>query len=255
MFQDLELGEADDITEQPGIVKAISAGVIACLSIGLIYILALDEKRPAGLTALVLEKLPNSGVDNPVTAVLLNFRSYDTLLEVAVLLIVAIAMLPPVQAGNRTFIRVNHLAPANLVLDSLLRWLIPILIVMAGYMLWTGSHSPGGAFQAAALLAGGGILLILSGRYRFQFDALPARLLLSFGLIIFVLAAALVATQTGTILEFPVHYAGGIILLIETALTLSIAGILLLLYSSLSMQIPTAIPIATAVTNCEVDSQ
>ncbi|MFT5975504.1 MAG: multisubunit Na+/H+ antiporter MnhB subunit [Gammaproteobacteria bacterium] len=255
MFQNLESGAAGDITEQPVIVKAISAGVIACLSISLIYILALDERKSAGLAALVQQKLPDSGVTNPVTAVLLNFRSYDTLLEVAVLLIVAIAMLPPAQARNQPFISVNQPASANPILHSLLRWLIPILIVVAGYMLWTGAHSPGGAFQAAALLAGGGILLILSGCYRFQFDSLPARLLLSFGLIIFVLVAALVATQTGTILQFPVSYSGGLILLIETALTLSIASILLLLYSSLSMQIPTAIPVTTAMPNREGDSQ
>jgi hypothetical protein len=70
-----------------------------------------------------------------------------------------------------------------------------------------------------------------------------------------VLVAALVATQTGTILQFPVSYSGGLILLIETALTLSIASILLLLYSSLSMQIPTAIPVTTAMPNREGDSQ
>lgn len=249
MFQNLELGEASDKGEQSGFIKILSAGVIGCLSIGLIYILVTDEKKSAGLAALVQEKLPESGVDNPVTAVLLNFRSYDTLLEVAVLLIVAIAMLPTGQARNQPLVSVDHQAPIKPVLHSFLRWLIPTAIVMSGYMLWTGSHSPGGAFQAAALLAGGGILLILSGRYRLHFDSLPARLLLSFGLIIFVLIAVIVATQTGTILEFPGNYAGSLILLVETALTLSIASILLLLYNSLSMQIPTAMP------NREVDSE
>lgn len=38
------------------------------------------------LAELALERVPESGVSNPVTAVLLNFRSYDTLLELAVLL-------------------------------------------------------------------------------------------------------------------------------------------------------------------------
>jgi multisubunit Na+/H+ antiporter MnhB subunit len=242
MFQNLESGAAGDINEQPSIVKVISAVAIGLLTLGLIYILALDEKKSTGLSSLVQEKLSESGVDNPVTAVLLNFRGYDTLLEVAVLLIVAIAMLPTEQARNQRLVSTEHKAPIKLILHSFLRWLIPTAVVMSGYMLWTGSHSPGGAFQAAALLAGGGILLILSGRYRFQFDSMPARLLLSFGLIIYVLAAVLMATQTGTILELPVKYAGSIILLIETALTLSIASILLLLYNSLSMQIATATP-------------
>jgi multisubunit Na+/H+ antiporter MnhB subunit len=38
------------------------------------------------LADLALERVPESGVSNPVTAVLLNFRAYDTLLELAVLM-------------------------------------------------------------------------------------------------------------------------------------------------------------------------
>jgi hypothetical protein len=40
----------------------------------------------AGLRRDVTEALPRSGVENPVTAVLLNFRAWDTLLESVVLL-------------------------------------------------------------------------------------------------------------------------------------------------------------------------
>ena len=40
-----------------------------------------------GLRADVVAKLDESGVRNPVTAVLLNFRGYDTLLEIGVLLV------------------------------------------------------------------------------------------------------------------------------------------------------------------------
>jgi hypothetical protein len=35
----------------------------------------------------VIRHLPDSGVSNPVTAVLLNFRAYDTLLEIGVVLL------------------------------------------------------------------------------------------------------------------------------------------------------------------------
>ena len=37
---------------------------------------------------LVASNMAASGVENPVTAVLLNFRGYDTLLEIGVLLLV-----------------------------------------------------------------------------------------------------------------------------------------------------------------------
>jgi hypothetical protein len=38
------------------------------------------------LAALALERVPESGASNPVTSVLLNYRAYDTLIELAVLL-------------------------------------------------------------------------------------------------------------------------------------------------------------------------
>ena len=42
-----------------------------------------------GLGDRVADRLDESGVRNPVTAVLLNFRGYDTLLEIGVLLLAA----------------------------------------------------------------------------------------------------------------------------------------------------------------------
>ena len=48
---------------------------------------------PNQMLALVSSNMPISGVDNPVTAVLLNFRGYDTLLEIGVLLLAAVGVL------------------------------------------------------------------------------------------------------------------------------------------------------------------
>ncbi|MGD9289220.1 MAG: hypothetical protein PVG74_16510, partial [Desulfobacterales bacterium] len=45
------------------------------------------------MIALVSSNMPISGVENPVTAVLLNFRGYDTLLEIGVLLLAAVGVL------------------------------------------------------------------------------------------------------------------------------------------------------------------
>ena len=42
---------------------------------------------------LVASNMAVSGVENPVTAVLLNFRGYDTLLEIGVLLLAALSVL------------------------------------------------------------------------------------------------------------------------------------------------------------------
>ena len=59
--------------------------LLACLTMGLGYgVLSLPDQAE-GLQKIVAGKMEVSGVSNPVTAVLLNFRGYDTLLEMVVL--------------------------------------------------------------------------------------------------------------------------------------------------------------------------
>ena len=53
----------------------------------------LDLPAPGrALPAALAAHMDASGVEHPVTAVLLNFRGYDTLLEVAVLLLALLGM-------------------------------------------------------------------------------------------------------------------------------------------------------------------
>ena len=61
--------------------------LLLALAGGLGYaMLSLPDQAP-GLSERVNANMATSGVRNPVTAVLLNFRAYDTLLELGVLLV------------------------------------------------------------------------------------------------------------------------------------------------------------------------
>ena len=72
----------------------VTTGVMGLLTlmVGATLLRCITEiKRPErGVRELVMEELSASGVSNPVTAVLLNFRGYDTLLEMAVLLVAVV---------------------------------------------------------------------------------------------------------------------------------------------------------------------
>ena len=103
---------------------------------------------------LVASNMAISGVENPVTAVLLNFRGYDTLLEIGVLLLAALSVLSVVPSP----VIFSKSTPSP-ILILLLRLLLPFIILAGGYILWIGKYAPGGAFQAGAILAAGGILL------------------------------------------------------------------------------------------------
>ena len=199
--------------------------LLSATAAGLGYaVLTLPSQTP-GLGQWVAENLDSSGVSNPVTAVLLNFRSYDTLLEMGVLLL---ALLGVWSLGGIQ--KKRELSPGP-VLDMLSRLLVPLLVLVAGYLLWVGAHAPGGAFQAGAVLAAAGVLLLLAGwRLGARCAGLPLRVALVLGLGMFVVVGTALILVGGRLLEFPPSFAAALILLIEVAATLSIGVTLVALF-------------------------
>jgi multisubunit Na+/H+ antiporter MnhB subunit len=201
---------------------------LLCLGLGLVvawaFVDALAVAEPERLAGQVLARIGESGVSNPVTAVLLNFRAYDTLLELAVLLaaLLGILALGPERGGY---------APAGPVLAGLAGWLIPGLILTGGYLLWVGAHAPGGAFQAGAVLAAAAVIRRLAGERSAGLpQGLALRALSLAGVAVFlgVGLALLVAGQP--FLGFPPPWAGTLILVIESAATLTIGATLALAF-------------------------
>ncbi len=197
--------------------RLLLAVLLSALAVGLGYaVLSLPSLAP-GLSEQVALKLETSGVSNPVTAVLLNFRAYDTLLELGVLLL---ALLGVWSLGGIP----GRCEPSpGPVLDTLSRLLVPLLILVAGYLLWVGAHAPGGAFQAGSVLGAAGVLLLLAGwRPGARFAGLPLRITLVAGLGVFVGVGVVLMLVGGRFLEYPPPFAAALILLIEAAATLSI---------------------------------
>ncbi|MFO7527294.1 MAG: MnhB domain-containing protein [Marinobacter sp.] len=185
---------------------------------------------PVDLPGLLAENLEKSGVGNPVTAVLLNFRSYDTLLEIGVLVIAGIA---GISVARTSSLEDPELRTSDELLYALQRWLIPLMLLLAGYLLWAGADRPGGAFQAGAVLAASGILMRLGGiPMDFLRPGLMLRLGLSLGFALFLLVAVASALSGGAFLAYPPEMAKTLIVVIETVLTLSIAMVLLALFVS-----------------------
>ena len=205
--------------------------VIGAVLFAAALIAALLDLPPAAihLPSLVDAKLPASGVAHPVTAVLLNFRGYDTLLEIGVLLLALLVVLALGKGDDA-----DTTPAADPVLQNLARIAAPLMVLVAVYLLWAGGHRPGGAFQAGAVLAAAAVLLHLAG-------LLPAwrsprallRSGLAVGLIVFLAVAAALLAQ-GALLQYPPATAGALILLIESALTLSLGLILAGLFLFLS---------------------
>lgn len=188
-----------------------------------------------GLVEPAYESLTLSGVSNPVTAVILNYRAYDTFLEIGVLYLVMLAVFA-LQSDDR--IAPRTMTQNNQMLGSYSRGIVPLMVLAAGYLLWAGSFRPGGAFQAGAMLGGAGILLHLS-RPRLQLDmhGRLLRLCLVAGLFSFSFLGAVVMFFGFNFLQWPAPLAKDAILLIETASTLSIGLTLLGLYAGVERRL------------------
>ena len=206
-------------------------GTVTVMVLGATLLLVLGSaawQLPApGLGDAVEARMSLAGVDNPVTGVLLNFRAFDTLLEIGVLLLAVVAIW---SFGPTP----EPLVPAmpSPALPALGRTLWPMFVLATVYLLWRGTHAPGGAFQAGAVLGAGGILVILAGARPWLTgeENGPWRWLLSLGLITMLLVALGVTLAGQRFFEYPDVAAAGLILALEITAALSIAMLLFAAY-------------------------
>lgn len=202
--------------------KRSAIAVLAVLLLLVAAVWPLSEHR-SELPGMVEEYLPATGVGNPVTAVLLNFRAWDTLLEIMVLLLALL--------GSRDLRPTLEETPSPWRL--LTAWstvLVPLLTLLGGYLLWRGSDWPGGAFQAGAILAAGAVVLRLNGLLPDIAWRRPVVRGLSLaGLTVFSTVAALTAWWGEGWLNYPANLEKSMMMLVEVVATLSIAMALALL--------------------------
>lgn len=212
--------------------RAIS-GALARLAIcaagaaALVAVLATLPESASGLRPLVERNLAASGVANPVTAVLLNFRGYDTLLESVVLLasLVGIWSLTPDRLWGGAPGARQHARPDG-VLANFGRALPSLGLLVGAYLLWSGADAPGGAFQAGTVLAAVWLLVVMAGLTEPPSQSSRRlRLLLVLGPSFF-LSVASVGAFAGTFLGYSTGLAKPAIVTIEALLTLSIAATL-----------------------------
>ena len=213
----------DSLFSRPGkAIASISVMTLACILGWSVWTLPPFSDR---MQRLVASNMAISGVENPVTAVLMNFRGYDTLLEIGVLLLAALGVFSAVPSP----VILSKSTPSP-ILILLLRLLLPFIVLAGGYILWIGKYAPGGAFQAGAILAAGGILLSTAAVPFNRFATKTMSIAMGIGLLTFIVVALATMMVRGNFLQYPVAQAGTLILVIEAAATISIAIILTILF-------------------------
>jgi multisubunit Na+/H+ antiporter MnhB subunit len=193
-----------------------------------------DARSVRDAVAGALEPHP---VANAVTAVLLDFRAYDTFLEMGVL---ALAVLGALHLKARALQHPRAGSPSrgSPMFIVLVPGLVPLMILMAGYLLWAGTAWSGGAFPAGAILGAGAVLLLLVGAGDDMIvDRDPARFVIALGLLSFIGGGAITMAMGRAFLDWSEDWTYTAIVAIEALLTLSIGGVLALLYGA-SAKVP-----------------
>jgi multicomponent K+:H+ antiporter subunit A len=142
---------------------------------------------PETVSRFFLERAyPRGGGTNVVNVIIVDFRGFDTLGEIAVLGVVAVAVYsllrrfrpareslePPRQQKARDAAG----AAEDLAVPAvIMRWMFPVIGLLAAYLLLRGHNLPGGGFVAGITLAVAVILQYMAGGTRWVEDQIRIR--------------------------------------------------------------------------------
>ena len=110
-------------------------------------------------TYYIENSLTDTGAHNMVTAVLADYRGFDTLFETCVMFLAGTTALmvlsstAKVNKSQRSSHEIDRVSFSGTILDTAFRVIVPIIVIYAFYVLAHGETSLGGGFQAGALLA------------------------------------------------------------------------------------------------------
>ena len=137
------------------------SGFALSASLILTFLNVLLNNIPTNITRVgdqFLKLNGSEGVANAVTTVVVYFRGFDTLGEIAVLFIASLGIGLMLDSNKRCNIK----AESNFMLKTASQLLFPIIILFGIYVMVYGHLSPGGGFQGGVIIASGVLLLLIS---------------------------------------------------------------------------------------------
>jgi multicomponent Na+:H+ antiporter subunit B len=194
-------------------------GIVVLLSLGLVLLLGVidlpswgNPHSPAAATLspyYIENALPETEVPNIVTAVLADYRSFDTMLETIVVFCAGIAIILLLRIPRR--LRVpedpSKIGPVqrDLILTTTCQIIFPIVQLFGFYVIAHGHLSPGGGFQGGVILGASYILLAIAFNLKAALSWISAEshiFLATFGACLFVGTGLLCLFFGGNFLDY-----------------------------------------------------
>ncbi len=130
-----------------------------------------DIENPTSVSAYYLDKSPNVlKVANSITAIVVNFRGFDTLGEVTVLFLAATGLASILyrkkddeeEEEDKHHISHRLNIPSSSLIRTGAKILFPLILLLGIYVFVHGHLTPGGGFQGGAIIATGFLLMLIS---------------------------------------------------------------------------------------------
>ena len=227
------------------IITAASAAKIGSF---LPFIGKLDTPANANVSAYYISNaVEDTHAHNIVTAVLADYRGFDTLFETCVLFLSGVAAMTTLSTKKRLprlhgrdLIEKNKKSLfGSAINDAAFRIVVPIILIYALYVLFHGEVGLGGGFQAGALLA----CAYLLDRIILTFDMRTRKVREETGLLIgaaggllYIMTGIITMIFGGTFLDYdylpfnaenPAELHADGILMIEIGVTVCVAGVII----------------------------
>lgn len=217
-----------------------------------------DPRTPASMhvsTRFIEKSLEEMETPNLVTAVLGDYRAFDTMLETIVVFTAGLACFFILrtrvsrEAMSGDFLREDSQEPVreDLVVKTVARTFIPLIQLFGLYVLAHGHYSPGGGFQGGVIFAAAYILLAVSHDFRTTLKHMSERathLLSAAGVLVFAGIGAVCMINGSNYLDYDglavilgmapaaAHSLG--ILLVEAGVGLTVTAALIMIFKLLS---------------------
>ena len=116
------------------------------------------------VSAFYLETTPEQlSVANVITAIVVNYRGFDTLGEVSVLFLASLGLGSILYRKHKEGEEeVAILKPSSQLLQAGSKLIFPAILVLGAYVFIHGHLTPGGGFQGGAIIATGFLLMMMA---------------------------------------------------------------------------------------------
>ncbi len=209
--------------------------MMLCMAITLAGIALSAPSESSYISQAATYRVKEAGVESPVTAVLIHFRGYDTMLEVTVMLLVAIGAMAVGKNQDESQPALLAQKEETLLTNPMIRLLLPIMLMVSIYYLWAGAKKAGGAFQAGTVLGSMGIMLLLAQKlHSSNRESALWRILLVVGPFTFVTLSFVSIFFGNAFLDFPQFMNSQLIFCIEAMVSISTGAIFCVVFARCS---------------------